>query len=110
MSVPSLFIEGNKVIPMFNHASGIYTSDDLKFMYLIYVRTMYNLIQSKQFYHDTELRKTVFKLYSCGIRDADYLSALASQLMKHRYLRVRNLHAVRTANNNAGSDGAVAPT
>jgi len=97
-------------MPMFSQASGIYNSDELKFIYQIYVRTMCTLIQREQFYHDTELRNTVFKLYSCGIRDADYLTALASQLMKHRYLLVRNLHTARTANNNARSDGAVAPT
>lgn len=87
-------------MPMFNPTSGIYNSDDLEFMSQSYAKAMLTLVQNRQFYHDSELRKIIFKLYICGIRDRDYLSALASQLMKQRYLGVRNFHVAPTASSN----------
>jgi hypothetical protein len=99
-------LEGNSVMPMFNPASGIYNSDDLEFMSKSYDKEILTLVKNRQFYHDTELRKIVFKLYSCGIHNGDYLSALASQLMKHRYLGVHYFHVAPTANSNTKLAGA----
>jgi hypothetical protein len=77
--VPAL--EGIQIMPMFNPASGINNSDDLEFMSQSYAKSTLILVQ-------------------------DYLSVLASQLMKHRYLGVQNFHVAASANSNIKMTGA----